>query len=140
MKPALLIADGDVELCDFCHRFFSEEGYEVAIASDGLDCLEKLRRVRPAALVLDLDLRWGGGDGVLAWLRDERAASGVGVVLTATAGSAPDVAEPPVVKFLPKPFALMTLLECVRAAVAGKGREQPFNPYRAAACPELFIG
>jgi hypothetical protein len=44
----------------------------VETASDGLDCLKKLRRATPAALVLDLKLHWGGGDGVLAWLREDR--------------------------------------------------------------------
>ena len=52
--------------------------------SNGLDCVEKLRRVTPA--VLAWELRWGGGDGVRAWLREKGAKSGVPVVLTTTAG------------------------------------------------------
>jgi DNA-binding NtrC family response regulator len=143
MKPILLIAEGDAELCDLYRRFLGAHGYEVETASNGLDCLGKLRRVRPAALVLDLELRWGGGDGVLAWLREESAMSGVAVVLTATAGSLPNLAaavRPPVVRFLPKPFALTALLETVRAAVANKGRAEPCKLNRAAACSELFIG
>jgi DNA-binding response OmpR family regulator len=143
MKPNLLIADGDAELRAVYQRFLSERGYQVATASDGLDCLEKLRRLSPAVLVLDLELRWGGGDGVLARLREESATSRVPVVLTATAGNPLDVAKvikPPVVKFLPKPFALTALLESVRAAVAKKGREEPINGNGAAACTELYIG
>ena len=57
MRQSLLIADADVELCDLYGRFLTELGYEVATSSDGLDCLQKLRQVTPAALVLDLDLR-----------------------------------------------------------------------------------
>src|SRR5438067_11067086 len=71
MKQTLLIADGDAELCDLYEMFLTECGYEVEAASDGLDCLRKLRQVIPAVLVLDLELRWGGGDGVLARLREE---------------------------------------------------------------------
>jgi hypothetical protein len=48
MKPSVLIADSDAELCEFYRHFLGEQGYEVAIAADGLDCLEKLRRLRPA--------------------------------------------------------------------------------------------
>jgi FixJ family two-component response regulator len=97
----------------------------------------------PALLVLDRELPWGGGDGVLAWLREEKVASGLPVVLTSTADSPPDVAEdfkPPVIQFLPKPFALTALLESVRAAIAEKEREERFHLHRAAIGPEYFIG
>ena len=143
MKPTLLIAEGDAELCDIYRRFLTHRGYDVETASDGLDCLAKLRRVTPAAVVLDHDLRWGGGDGVLAWLREESLTSGVPVVLTAMACCPPEVAEdvkPPVVQFLLKPFALTALLESVRAAVAKEGPREPFNLNHALAGSELFIG
>jgi DNA-binding response OmpR family regulator len=68
MNQTLLIAEGDAELCDVYRRFFARQGFDVETASDALDCVEKLRRVPPAVLVLDWELRWGGGDGVLAWL------------------------------------------------------------------------
>jgi two-component system response regulator MprA len=120
MNQTLLIADGDAELCDGYRRFFACQGFDLETASDGLDCVEKLRRVTPAVLVLAWELRWGGGDGVLAWLRDEGARSGVAVVLTTTAGCPPLLAaftEPPVVDHLCKPFELTALLERVRSAV-----------------------
>ena len=88
----------------------------------------------PAALVLDLELRWGGGDGILAWLREENPAHGIPVILTGTAKYPQAFAsfiEPPVVDYLPKPFALTALLEKVRSAVAEN---------RHHVCPELFIG
>ena len=85
MKQRLLIADRDAELCEVYRRFLTERGYEVETSTDGLDCLAKLRQVTPAVLVLDLELLWGGGDGVLAWLREERPAPRIPVLLTATA-------------------------------------------------------
>jgi DNA-binding response OmpR family regulator len=100
MNQTLLIAEGDAELCGVYRRFFALQGWDVEIASDGLDCVEKLRRVTPVALVLDLGVRCGGADGVLACLREESAKSRVPVVLTTTAGDAPHMAvftEPPVV-------------------------------------------
>ena len=100
MKPRLLIADRDAELCEVFRRFLTERGYEVETSTDGLDCLAKLRQVTPAVLVLDLELFWSGGDGVLAWLREERSASKIPVLLTATAAAPRDMAElhePPVV-------------------------------------------
>jgi DNA-binding NtrC family response regulator len=143
LKPTLLIAESDADLRDVYRKFLGERDYEVETASDGLDCLAKLRQRMPAVLVLDLELPWGGGDGVLAWLREHRVTAGLPVVLTAAAGCSPDATKdirPPVVEFLPKPFTLTTLLWSVRTAVAKKGREEPFNLNRAAGCSELFIG
>jgi DNA-binding NtrC family response regulator len=143
MKTSLLLAEGDAELCEDYQRFLRECGYEVETASDGLDCLAKLRRGLPGVLVLDWELRWGGGDGVLAWLREQSPASELPVVLMSTGGYSTDVAleiKPPVVKFLPKPFTLSALLETVRDAVLKKGRDEPLYAYRAATCWEMFIG
>jgi DNA-binding response OmpR family regulator len=90
MRETLLIADGDAELCDIYRQFLTARGYEVETSSDGLNCLRKLRQVTPAVLLLDLELRWGGGDGVLDWIREESPTHGIPVILTATAGSPQD--------------------------------------------------
>jgi DNA-binding response OmpR family regulator len=142
MNQTLLIAEGDAELCHVYRRFFASKGFEVATASDGLDCVEKLRRATPAVLVLDLELRWGGADGVLAWLRDKCAQPEVPVVLTSTAGPPLMAAltEPSVVDHLRKPFALTALLEGVRSAIARNRPGESSNPNRVAAYSELFIG
>ena len=144
MKDRLLIADRDAELCELFRRYLTERGYEVETSTDGLDCLAKLRQVTPAALVLDLELLWGGGDGVLAWLREESSAPRIPVLLTATAAHPRNIAafnEPPVVDYLPKPFALAGLLERICSAVGPMGQEGarkasfvPTSP------PEFFIG
>ena len=144
MKQTVLIADGDAELCDIYGGFLSDRGFAVETASDGLDCLAKLRQVSPAVVVLDRDLRWGGADGVLAWLREERSRCVVAVVLMATANVSPEITdniESPAVRFLAKPFALTTLLESVRAAVADRKQEEPLIDWdRGAAYPELYFG
>jgi two-component system response regulator MprA len=119
MNATLLIAESDAELSGVYRKFFSKSGYTVETASSGLDCLERLRRIRPVAIVLERELPWGGGDGVLAWLRQEESLSEVPVILTATAGYAAEGTQahhPPIVRFLPKPFTLSALLENVRAA------------------------
>jgi hypothetical protein len=72
----------------------------------------------PAVLVLlDREIRWDGGDGGLAWLREQCITPRVSVVLTATAGCPPDVLgdiRRPVVKLLPKPFTMTALLDTCR--------------------------
>ena len=143
MKQILLIADGDSELSELYRQLLTQRGYEVETASDGLDCLKKLRQVTPDALVLDLALPWGGGDGVLDWIRDVIPSHAIPVILTATAGFSLDLAEfrmPPVVGYLPKPFALTALLESVRSAFAKQGRRETSNLQPVPALSGLFVG
>jgi ActR/RegA family two-component response regulator len=123
-------------------RRITSRGYRTETALGGLDCPAKLRRATPAVVVLDLELFWGGGDGVLAWLREERTPARVPVILTATAGcpaGATEVIEPPVVQLLFKPFGLTTLLESVRSAVA-KGQEAARRAGQGSTLSELFLG
>lgn len=141
MKQTLLIADGNAASCDLYARFLTENGYEVATSWDGLDCLVKLYRVQPAVLVLDLELRWGGSDGVLARLREENHIPWVPVILIATAGlgTEDELVEPPVVQRLSKPFPLTTLLESIRSAAAmGPMKARSTSP--ASRWSELFLG
>ena len=129
MKATLLIAEGNEGLCYLYKNYISKYGYKVETALDGLGCLAKLRCEMPAVLVLDWELCWGGGDGILAWLREQRGPSMPSVVLTSTAGysldAAPDTAFP-IVRFLAKPFALTDLLDSVCAAFVKKECAQPF--------------
>ena len=90
---------------------------------DGLHGARKLRQVTPAVLVLDMELRWGGGDGVLGWLREEPQFLPGRVVLTTTAAVPAHMLDSlaplngkseekgPVVKTLTKPFPLSALLD-----------------------------
>jgi DNA-binding response OmpR family regulator len=110
----VLITEVDAELRDIYRLFLVERGFAVETASDGLECLAKLRRREPDLLILDQELLWGGADGVLAWMRE--TASDTPVVLT-TAGprqAFPEEVMAPVVKFLAKPFSLKSLVVCAR--------------------------
>src|SRR5262245_45720944 len=112
MKPILLIAEGNDLLRDNCQRFLSEFGYQVQTASNGLDCLVKLQRVAPAAVVLDLELCWGADVGVLTWLSQDRTSPGIPVVLTAATAELPALVRDikrPGVSFLNKPYSLTAL-------------------------------
>jgi DNA-binding NtrC family response regulator len=81
MAARYLIADHDPSLREECRRCLCARGHDVAVAADGLQCLEQLREVSPQVLVLDPDLVWGGGAGVLDCLSAESPVSPVTVVL-----------------------------------------------------------
>jgi DNA-binding response OmpR family regulator len=122
-KATLLIADDDAELCQLYGRFPSDRGFEVATCTDGLGCLLQLHQRPPAVLVLDLALRWGGGDGILAWLREQSEVPLPSVVLVAGGASPtslPEMVIPPVQVCLRMPLSLSALLESARAAATSR--------------------
>jgi adenylate cyclase len=119
MKPTLLIANADTFLVDVYRDFFVDLGYEVETAAGGLECLSKLRECLPDVLILDRDIPWGGGDGVLARMRQEAGLPQVPVILVispAPPAAVADCVVPPVVACLAKPFRLQALAEKVRCA------------------------
>ncbi len=71
MKPQVLIAETDSLHAAACRAFLAVEGVDCQVVSTGLECLEALRRQCPDVLLLDLDLLWGSGLGVLSILHDE---------------------------------------------------------------------
>ncbi len=108
MRNRLLIADPDETLADIYRRFFEKRGFNVETASSGLACLNKLREHRPKLLVLDMELLWGGFDGVLARISCDPDLPFVPVVLLAGGvnGTGSRHSSDLVIERLRKPFRL----------------------------------
>jgi two-component system OmpR family response regulator len=70
MPIRVLIADPDESLLAAYEAQLSHAGFDVATVKDGLDCLDMLRKFTPDVLVLEPEMPWGGGDGVLAIMHD----------------------------------------------------------------------
>jgi DNA-binding response OmpR family regulator len=66
----VLIADADESLLAVYREVLSQEGFEVVTAPSGLQCARRLRECVPDVFVLEPQLAWGGGDGVLAMMRE----------------------------------------------------------------------
>jgi CheY-like chemotaxis protein len=147
MTPRILIADKNQHWLETAARYFSNCGYDVIIASDGLECLGKLRELTPDLLVLEREMMWGGGDGVIDVMRQERGeerqfgkinsdSSGdnvvpdVPVILVTTGQSRLDRGignGPPVVACLRKPFRMGELLKQVdRELLPGASATEAF--------------
>ncbi len=60
------MADPDESLQPLYRERLLQEGFELATASSGLECVARLRERVPDVLVLEPQLPWGGGEGVLA--------------------------------------------------------------------------
>jgi CheY-like chemotaxis protein len=77
------MADGDTILLSLYRAFLMTEAIDVRTASTGLECLEQLRHWRPDVMVLDADLPWGAGAGVLEVMREDPTLPEVPVLLLA---------------------------------------------------------
>ena len=62
----LLVAHSDHYLLEHLVLGLEQSGFSVHNANSGITCVEKMRCMTPEVLLLDPDLLWGGGDGVLA--------------------------------------------------------------------------
>src|SRR5262245_21498647 len=123
MKLRLLATDSDPVLLQTYRSSFSSFGFEVATAEAGLECAALLRNFAPDALVLSLELTWGGADGVLAIVRDDREMRPIPVVLTVGESSGAKAARylvPPVVKLLEKPFRLRDLRAIIESVLRAR--------------------
>jgi len=86
LNTTLLIADGDAQSRRQLRDFFSQFRFAVETASNGLECLAKLRGIEPDVLVLALEMPWGGGDGVIARLHEDVLPAKAPVVLVVGEG------------------------------------------------------
>lgn len=84
MRGHVLIADADELLVAAYRAFLVAEGFQVMAVNNALDCLEALRESPPLALVLDPDLPWGSGTGVLALMREGVEIPAVPVLILAS--------------------------------------------------------
>ena len=83
----VLISDPDESLRESYRQFLAGEGFEVATATDGLDCMTKLRSFAPDVLVLEPAQLWGGGDGVLARMHEEADVPPAKVLILSAGGN-----------------------------------------------------
>lgn len=123
--PTVLIAEPERHLLEAYRTFFSELGFQIHVATDGLACLSILRTTVPDLLILDAKLLWGGGEGVLAVLQEESNLPRERVVITATvAESRPleALASSLGVRTLTKPFPVSALFDGLAEASSTKTR------------------
>lgn len=71
MSIRILIADPDEYVLDNYRDYLEQHGFEVATATTGLECVERLRECAPDVLVLEPSIPWGWGDGILAMMHEE---------------------------------------------------------------------
>ncbi len=69
MPPKALVVDDDAEIREMLAEYLATQGFEVLTAANGLEALLRVKRERPAAVVLDLMMPRLGGLETLKRIR-----------------------------------------------------------------------
>ncbi len=64
----VLLAEPDETQHGVFVKYLTRCGAAVALATSGVECIEQLRAFQPHVLVMEPELPWGGGVGVLDWM------------------------------------------------------------------------
>ena len=79
--PLVLVADDDPAMRTLMRTILTSQGLQVAEATDGITALEEAQRLRPALILLDMDMPRLDGLGVLETLRKRLLGRSVPVIV-----------------------------------------------------------
>lgn len=122
-RPRVLVVDDNEVIRRLIAVNLELEGFEVHLAEDGLDCLERLASVRPDAITLDVVMPRLDGFATLARLRGAADTRSLPVVMVTACAQESDLArgrELGVEAYLTKPFDPAELVRTVRSAVLSR--------------------
>lgn len=130
-RPLVLLADDNDATCALVAAILQRD-FDLDIATDGLEAVEKLRIREYASILLDLRMPHIDGFGVLEFLASDRAELMRRVlVLTAslTKQELDRVGRFPVAGVIAKPFEVETLLAAVRECASANGNHGHIGPF-----------
>ncbi|MEM8973267.1 MAG: response regulator [Pseudomonadota bacterium] len=117
MSQKLLIAEDEPVIVESLRFLFEREGYQVEVAVDGRQTLEKLQTAAPDVLVLDAMMRHINGFDVLKALRADVAGPQPKVLMLTAKGQEKDrklALELGADAYIAKPYSNKEVLETVR--------------------------
>jgi len=118
MAKCILIVDDDRMSIELVKRALLGKGYEVAIAQDGVEALEVLKRRLPDLILLDVQMPKLDGYGFIRQKTSDPAIAKIPViVLSAMAKTEPLFKRYGVKSYLVKPLNTQELLEKIQAIV-----------------------
>lgn len=122
----ILVVDDDTNICELLRLYLTKEGYQVTVANDGEEGLEKFNQVKPDMVLLDVMMPKMDGVQVLQRLREEGVRTPV-MMLTAKSGKDDRITgfNAGADDYLPKPFEPDELICRVRAMLRRGGTYQP---------------
>lgn len=123
MARTVLIVEDDRNIADLLRLYLEKEGYEVAIAHDGLRGVERFRETQPSLVLLDVMLPGMDGWGVCRTIRSESKTPII--MLTAKSETEDKVAglKQGADDYITKPFEMKEVLARIEAVLRRSGIE-----------------
>lgn len=121
-SPTILVVDDDRAVRESLERALALHGYEVTLASDGMEALRAVQRAEPDAIVLDVMMP--GVDGLALTRRLRQDAVQVPILMLTARDAVPERVEgleTGADDYLVKPFALEELLARLRVLLRRTG-------------------
>jgi CheY-like chemotaxis protein len=119
----ILLADDEPDIIAVVSRILECNDYDVIIANDGLQCLEKAENEQPDLILLDKKMPNMNGQATLVKLQASEKTKNIPVIMltSCTDGEDIDLAQKGgAVEYIAKPFDRPVLLEKVEQAIKSK--------------------
>jgi DNA-binding response OmpR family regulator len=103
----ILVAEDDAGVRDLIRTRLNAAGYDTHTAHDGLEAVRRIRELRPNGLILDINMPWLDGFGVLEAIRADANLMTTRVLVLTARHAADDVKRAVALgakDFLTKPF------------------------------------
>lgn len=120
MPEVALVVDDSMVIRHTVSRFLEERGFAVELASDGMEALEILKRVRPALLITDMQMPSMSGSELITALKNKPETANIPILILTGRSSGFDSTEDRAEFTIFKDIDVQQQLEKGLAAVAGK--------------------
>ncbi len=127
----MLVVDDSQVIRQLMRVILELDGFEVMTATDGVDCLESVRGLRPDLITLDVAMPRLDGLTTAERLRDDPDTGAIPLMLVSATPVGPRPL--PVDAVVPKPFDPHELLNHVRHLARGGSRPAPVRLARSLA-------
>ncbi len=113
----ILIADDNVLIVDMIKEALIEEEYDVVIASDGEEAMDKVCKEMPALIILDIEMPKINGYSVCKMLKEDSKTRNIPIIMISTKDKMSDKMWGMSIgadEYLPKPFEIYQLMTLVK--------------------------
>lgn len=112
MPKTILVVDDEQDVRDSVRTILKANGYKVATAIDGDDCLQKVRDIKPDLILLDIMMPGTPVDEIVKQIKDIKIAF-MSVIRISDARKRGLCSQPNIVDFFQKPFNVSDLINRV---------------------------